>query len=474
LVNGLSDINFFKITILLYCFFALIITLAFHDLATYIFSINFIISIILSLSGRWIDIRVGMLVFLSLYYFGQFFNFFVVNSNDVASGLNDNIAFHLQDYTINIQALNYVVFFQLGLLVNLTLHAFNFHKITMSQYGKSSILTYDYFIMSKITKALLLFVFVLLLTTLNWDRISNEYTLEGMSKVFFVYYLLFTVIVINFIYKSIYLKKGRSQFVVFMLLSIILFNYLGVRQVLFWSLLVSFISIAIFIHIYKNTTLSFVRYKKYFFFFLVLSIFLLILLNISFLFRHQKSEVISVLLGVNFMDMVNSLISAFFAETKLTTYNLLAIVSENNQANYLSFFGMLSDMLIMMIPYDLWAEKYAYLETVNFAKKYNVTPFGTWYIVGHFASLAVYPIFVFIASYMYSMFLYVFSAQVLTRCNSLIMASVFYGISYVFLGLYVVRGSLIGGIKMTLTLIFGIMLLNFILKYVRLFLIKTS
>jgi len=250
LVNGLSDINFFKITILLYCFFALIITLAFHDLATYIFSINFIISIILSLSGRWIDIRVGMLVFLSLYYFGQFFNFFVVNSNDVASGLNDNIAFHLQDYTINIQALNYVVFFQLGLLVNLTLHAFNFHKITMSQYGKSSILTYDYFIMSKITKALLLFVFVLLLTTLNWDRISNEYTLEGMSKVFFVYYLLFTVIVINFIYKSIYLKKGRSQFVVFMLLSIILFNYLGVDRFYsghFWCHLLVLRFLSIFI-----------------------------------------------------------------------------------------------------------------------------------------------------------------------------------------------------------------------------------
>jgi hypothetical protein len=461
-----------KNIILLYCFVALVVALAFRELSIYIFPINVLIATILALSGRWIDARIGLLLFASLYYLGQFFNFFIIDLPDITSGLNNNVGFHLTDYYINIQALNYVVVFQLGLLVQLLINKLDFQNIY--NYHKIKILTYDFFIAIKLVRLTLFLIFILLLSTLNWNEIGSKYTLEGMANIYFVYYLFISIMIMDFIYKGVYLRKSQYMFVIGVVFSLILFNYLGVRQVLFWSSMILFVSVSIFLHIYKGSSLSIAKNKKYFIFGIFLFSFFLMLLNIGFLFRHQKTEMVNVLMGVTFLDLLNAIVSAFFAETKLTTYNLLAVVDENTRGNYLSFFNMLRDLLVMLVPSGLWAEKYEYLETVRFAKEYNVTPFGTWYIVGELVSSVVYPIYVFIASYIYSIFLYIFSSQIFHRSRSLIVASIFYGIAYVFLGLYVVRGTLSGGFKIAVSLLFGIVVLNFLLKQIRQVLIKNS
>jgi len=446
--------------------------LAFNEMSVYFFIVNFTIAIAQALSGRWIDIRVGLLLFASLYYLGQFVHFFITDMNDVTSGLRSDIAFNLLDYKINIQALAYVVVFQLGLLIQLTNRKIDFMQFYDRYHRVGRVLNYDYFNTIKVSKFMLFLIFILLLKALDWHRISNEYTLEGMSNVFFSFYLLFAVLTMNFIYRSVLLNRTPYAFIILGIFFLVLFNYLGVRQTLLWAGLVLLTSSAIFSHIYKANTLSFNRNKKYFTFGILLSILLFVLISVSFLFRHQKAEMMNVLANINVLDLLNAVTSSFFAETKLTTYNLLAVVDENSNNHHLSFLGMLFDTLVFLIPSGLWKEKYEYIETVRFAKEYGVTPFGTWYVVGAMSSSLVAPILVFTASYVYSMFLNIISTNIFTRCNSLIVASTFYGISYVFMGLYIVRGNLPAGIKIAVSLIFGIVLMNFLLKIMRYIFVK--
>jgi hypothetical protein len=459
---------FFKILILLYLILSLVMVLVFNELSVYFFLINFTIAIAQALSGRWIDIRVGLLLFTSLYYFGHFLHFFIIGMNDVTSGLRSDIVLNFLDYEINIQALTYVVVFQLGLLIQLTSCKINFMQFYDRYHKTGMVLSYDYFIMIKVSKPILLLIFILLLTTLDWHRISYEYTLGGTSNVFLVFYLLFAILTMSFIYRSFFLGKIPSYtFIILGIFFIVLFNYLGVRQTLFWAAIILITSGAIFSHIYKANTLSFSRNKGYFTFFLLFITLFLMLISISFLFRHQKAEMMNVLININIVDLLNAVISSFFAETRLTSYNLLSVVNENSNGHHLSFLGVLFDMLVMFVPSGLWKEKYEYIETVRFAKEYGVTPFGTWYIVGLLASSIFYPILVFTASYVYSTFLTIVSTNIFTRCNSLVVASIFYGISYVFMGVYIVRGTLSGGIKIAISLIFGIVFMNYLLKIMR-------
>jgi hypothetical protein len=456
--------SYFRILSLLYLFLTLILILSFNNLSVYFFPINIIIAITLFLSGKWVDIRIGFLLFLSLYYIGHFFEFFIFGMPDISSNLRDEIVSNLTDHTINLQALTFVVASQLGVLINFSLNKTDYRRLYFFKLKKYPPMSFDYLNTAKYLMPFITFLFLFLILFLDWARISEEYTLSGVSTIFFTFYALSALLAISFIYNTIYLSKTPYLLTFYGLFAIFLFNYLGVRQTLLWGGLIIFISSAMFIHCYKNNSFSILDNGRTYMLGILFALIFLILIGISFSFRHQKIEMMNVLMSIDIEVLLDLLVDGFFAETRFTSYNLLAVVNENNHGHHLSFVGVLLDMFTMLIPHGMWPSKYEYIESIRFSKEYDVTPFGTWYIVGLFTSIFAYPSLVFLAVYTYSGFLRRISIGIFNKSRSIIMSSVFYGIFYVFLALYVVRGTLSGGFKLAITLILMFIVLNLVKK----------
>ena len=191
--------SYFRILSLLYLFLTLILILSFNNLSVYFFPINIIIAITLFLSGKWVDIRIGFLLFLSLYYIGHFFEFFIFCMPDISSNLRDEIVSNLTDHTINLQALTFVVASQLGVLINFSLNKTDYRRLYFFKLKKYPPMSFDYLNTAKYLMPFITFLFLFLILFLDWARISEEYTLSGVSTIFFTFYALSALLAISFI-----------------------------------------------------------------------------------------------------------------------------------------------------------------------------------------------------------------------------------------------------------------------------------
>jgi len=460
IINNIISKVALKFIMFIYLLSSLGFVLLDVTLSLYIFPVNCFLIIVICSLGKWVDIRIGLLFFTSIYYVGQYLNFFILNSDDISSGLSDRIIiFNLNDYYTNIEALSHVVVFQVGVLVQFISQEFSFNE-KYYLYRYKNIIDSKYVDLIKFGKWPIIFLLILFTLQLDWELIKYKYTLGGMSEVFFLCYLLFTISTMDFIYRIYSGRLINYLHVFWLMFFLIIFNYLGVRQVLFWSACILFFGFSSFYSIKNCNTLGFLDNKKSFFIVILCALSFLMVLNIGFLFRHQKMEMLNVLANLSFSQIFSSTLSGFFAETKLTTYNLLAVINENNNGNTLRFLESFRDFFVMLIPSGLWREKYQYLEVINFSKEHNVTPFGTWYIVGFFSSLVVHPFYLFITSYIYSFFIYAVSVKIFSQHRPLVFASTLYGVAYSFLGLYVVRGTLFGGVKIALSIMCSLFILN--------------
>lgn len=445
--------------LLLYGICASILVLILNESAIYLYVVNFLIGVLFTAQGRWLDSRVGLLLFSSLYYLGTYTTFFWIGVTDIAS-FAERVQKNLTSYDINIQALVFVVVFQLGIIVSCSIQRLALALIPRTDSKINAIVSDADVKLVRYGVPLALAIYASTLLGLDWQRISREYTLDNISNSFFSTYLIFTFLAFELIIVRKQKKRipYRAIFITFTL--VLIFNYLGVRQVLVWGSGIAVIAFATFIHVIKNSNLNLIRNMKKTMIFGLVAFAFFTAVSVSFLFRHKKNEIWNVLGQVGVEDLTSLVKRGFVAESSLTSYNLLAVVEENNRGNSLFPLQNLLDPAIMMVPRAIWPQKYDYIATVKFDRRHNVKPFGTWYIAGLFASSLLYPCFVFLGSLLYASFLRAASMHILRRSSSLAMAATLLALNYIFLGLYIVRGSWEGGVKLFFTLLAVILIVR--------------
>ncbi len=446
--------------------FSLPVVLLDPRIGKFLFILISIVVFLEILKGNWIDTRIGLIAFTTIYYFGTYINFFFLKNFHFTSG---PISYVMSNEQINFLSLHYVVVFQLGILVSYFSKDISFNRIKKDDLGyyKNFFLNWDFFLTAKFGLPVLLIVLFIDSLSLDWSRIRSEYTLESMSTIFFWLYLIFSLIALRLLYKN-FLNKKRIYFEYFLVFVLLIFmNYLGVRQVLVWGLLTVIISYFFYLFKVKKVKLDFKNNIFYSVLLVASGIALLLLINISFLFRHQKTEMINILFNLSLAQLFKALLNGFIAETTFTTYNLLAVVDNILKGNSMFPFKNIFDFFIMIVPSFLYPEKYNMIYFSEFSRQYNVTPFGTWFIVGQFASSFKYPFFVFLSSYTYSTLQIKILEFLWKKSNLMIEYCLFYGLTYVFTSLYVVRGITEGGLKVCLTIFIGLYFFKFVLRFIK-------
>ncbi len=448
---------------ILFIIFTIPVIITVPIISKFIFLIVSVLTLYEISKGHWIDLRIGLLAFSTLYFFGTYINFFYLNNFHFSSGAIREV---MENYEINVKALQYVTMFQLGILTSYYKEKINFLKFLFSKRESSPIvsLTLEYLKLIKYGIPLLLLLLIIDSFSLDWGRLRNEYSLESMSTIFYWLYVLFALLSISLIYNRSYYKRISISLISIILIIIVFLNYLGVRQVLIWGVVNMGISYSLFLHLVNKSPLDFKNNLYKVFLFGFLSIGFLLLINVSFLFRHQKAEMFSVLMNLNMSQLFNGVLNGFIAETTFTTYNLLSVVENNSIGNSMFPLKNIFDIFFLFIPSFIFPEKYNYIYFFTFARTYDVTPFGSWYIIGEFASSLYYPILVYFGAFLYASIQLSFIKKLAKKCKSIIQFCSYYGITYVFGSLYVVRGVTEGGVKVGISIFIGIIGLKFLIN----------
>jgi len=452
----------------------MVFSLAYPKVCIVIFLINIFYIIGQIIKYKLIDFRIGLLAFTSLYYFGSYINYFYYKKVHFSSG---EIADIMLDPQINIIALFFVVLFQLGVMLHfetVKLGISSFYKKKSFNYVITPFMSKDNYLLLKYGIPIVGIIFLAELSILDWARISQEYTLEAISRVFFFFYVLFALLALKYSYTKYYLKQSPKFIYIIILLLLPILNYMGVRQIIFWGVLNIFICSYTFLYITENNKFSFIgtisRLTKYF----TISFLFLMAISIGFLFRHQKTEIFSVLSSMTLMDVINAVRSGFIAETTFTAFNLLAVVDQASHGNSMFPLMNIFDFFVLFIPTWLFPEKYNYVHYFNFAKEFNVTPFGSWYIVGEFVASLYYPVLVFMGAFLYVNLIYYFVKYLLKKSKTILSFCLYYSITYVFASLFTVRSPVESGLKVGVTIFIAILLLKYFLKLSNIILSKST
>lgn len=445
------NLNIVAAPLFLICFTLTICIQFFFPLISYFLLV--LLMVILFIKKGLIDYRVGFLGMISVYSFFPITNFFIFNTHDVGIGSYKSFAL-LESYDLNLKALQFVSYFCLGICMHIIFRKNKFINYLSELNGKGllkeNLSKYDW----KLYISYILFFVTLLF--LDWNRISSEYTLEGVSLTFFMSYFIFSI------YAVFIATTGKLSIskVIPLFLIMAVFAYMGTRQTIFWGLLILFISQLIYQARIKTSLLSMTNIKRLTKYLAIISLIVTVFaITVSYRVNKDVGLIFTIL---NDLPLIFKLsFSLFLSETYYTFYNLL-IVIHSSLDGYLPMSSLLNDFFIQMIPSQIFSNKYAYMDFINISREYELTPFGTWYIVGMIATVSFIPFISFIIGFIYCEIINLLSIFARKATSSLGEFSAFYAIIYVFCCFYAVRATIAGGLKMALSIFIIIILFKLV------------
>ncbi|MDC0969273.1 hypothetical protein OAS37_02270 [Alphaproteobacteria bacterium] len=293
---------------------------------------------------------------------------------------------------------------------------------------------------------------------LDWSRILTEYTLEGVGTTFAINFILFTLIGNRF------LEFRRLQLLDYIVLSSLFlgFSIFGARQPLFWGMIFLLLTIS-FLYLPNNFSLFSLARKKFAFKLFSLLILIGIIFTFIVWYRSNRNFELTIYLldDFNIKLFFDLFLRLLFAETVYTFYNLFAII-ENDLAGIISFTDLIYDFMIQFIPAMVFPEKYNAMIIYDLAREYNLAPFGTNYIVGFFALITSSTVGVFFFAFGYCHIIILVIRILFCFCKKKQEAIIIYCLFYTFASAYVVRGSVLGGFKLAVSISIVYLICNFI------------
>ena len=431
----------FLVPIFLLCFIATIFIQFFLPLVSY--GLLILLISILSFRKGLIDYRVGFLGMITLYSMYPLVHYFIYNNHDVGIGSYNRYAL-LEILPLNLRALQYISYFCLGICLHIMLRKNKFLEC-MKDLNQNNLKLTD---ISKYNLQLYIsyILFFLSLLLLDWGRIRAEYTLEGISLTFFICYFIFSI------YGIFIASTGKltiSKIIpLFLIMSV--FAFMGTRQTIFWGILILFISNIIFLSrnprswISKSFLKSLIKYL-----FIITGIVTIFALTVSYRVNKDLGLIYAILGDIPIILKLS--FSLFLSEVYYTYYNLLIVINSSLEG-YLPLLSLFNDFFIQMIPSQLFPGKYAYMDFVNLSRDFELTPFGTWYIIGMIATVSIIPIMSMILGFLYCELINFISILLKKTTSHLGEFSAFYAIIYVFCSFYPVRATIAGGLKMALSI----------------------
>ena len=425
--------------LVLFCFFMLLFNDYFSALPFAFFYI--LLFFILICNYSFLDFRVGFVCLLTVYSIYPSLIFLIsdtdtdfIVANNLVDKLGSNTQFHV--FIVNhsfILGVFFNIFYERNHFLN---NNFKLH-INKSKYSHIIFFIISFFLLISLYK-------------LDWKRIQNEYTLEGVSNAFFFSYLLFSYM--------IYSGRNMSLFQrILILLLLIILLYMGVRQVIFWGIIIyvldkNFKSGKFFIF----NKLNF----KYFIYFTLILLFF----TISVYFRTYRDHSFVNLLGIDYIYLLNLTLNLFFSETIYTYCNLFQVYDQIQTFEY-TLFNFLTDFLVQIIPHSIFPDKYDYLK-YNLINPDNIlNPFGSWYFVGSIALMTKHPLLLFFFGFMICFLFNNFFKLKLLNYFTLNFRYSTYFVIYTFCFLYNVRSPVIGGYKISFVIITSLILIDLLSRY---------
>ncbi len=364
-----------------------------------------------------------------LYSIPHFFNFFILGNPNPLYTINESINLIGNGITYNLKGINYINIIITSLIIP------QFFLKSNLLIVKTNININKPAIISLIAFFSLILIFGL--RRIDYQSIENSYAVpEGSSFVFGVYYwlnFLFSIVFLFLLYKN---KDLKIYFIIILLYQFILF-YLGVRQISFWFILTLVVEWLLF----KKMTTGKIHLNISFIAFFVLFAYVM---GIITTYRFNKQFSFELLMPLQSIEMF---IYAYFAETSLTLYNLFACIYESMHGNDFFFFPEIKDTFIMIIPSWLF-EKNSFLSFAIFDNKYNVAPFGTYFIVGELILSLRYKILIFMFGFIYSLMGYFLLNKFLIKTS--ILKITVYASALIILYIRPIRGLLAPSFKIFL------------------------
>jgi hypothetical protein len=150
---------------------------------------------------------------------------------------------------------------------------------------------------------------------------------------------------------------------------------------------------------------------------------------------------------------------AILAETSFTLYNIFASIELSSTTDFF-FMKDFLDIFYFLIPSQILPNKYEYISTIQFAKEYNIAPFGTYYYLGELKLSLRYDLLIYLFGILIGFTSEYFLSYVLKNKSQLLF--VLYISFIVMLLVYPVRGTIPSGAKIFIS--FNL-LIYLLLKY---------
>jgi hypothetical protein len=393
------------------------------------------------------DIRVCILIFSILYSFFINLSVYFFNTTDLGQG-SSFLFTNITPNAVNM-ALNYNLFWLAGIMIHLLINTEYLHQKLVDYY--TSYKNDNSRIKSKSIDYLIIFIFSLWLlsvTRLDWGRINDEYTLEGVGMTFGLNYILFAYISARLLtFKSL---QFLDYFILLFIVAI--FSLIGARQPLFWGFIMLG-SVYTFVRFKNNLILfNFIKIKNLFKY-SIIALIIIIIFSLIVWYRVSRDPrgIYEILINLEFGFLFSLFLRLLVAETLYTFYNLMAVMQHN--LNGISNFGtLIYDFWIQLIPSFILQNKYQLMETYKIVNRYDLSPFGTSYVVGTLALAASSPLLIAIYAYLYCSFIKWIIRILFSLSRTYSERIVIYCLFYVFSGAYIIRGSIFGGVKLALTI----------------------
>jgi hypothetical protein len=425
--------------LLLLLLFSILITLIDSYEPLYII-FNLLLLIILSLSFTHHNVKGWYLgsLFILLYVLPHFFTIYNYGGNYMIRdesyyAISSNL--ELNVYAIKLTIL-YVVSLYMGVLFFNKRRDINKNNVENTVVKISRLKFYSLLLM-----IVLLLVFAI--SKLDFQLMKETYTLgSGFSILFGVFYIM------NFFIVYIFLTNKVSQkvFIIFLMIYFFILGYLGVRQVMLWLLLALYIAYAFKLRYISNLKINYIKIFLYFSIFLIISAIVL---------GYRDSKTIN----LDLQTLINLIGFAYLWETSFTVHNFFASLELSKSTDFF-FMSNFLDIITLLIPSFLLENKADYLVLNQFSKLYDITPFGTYFILGELKLSLRYDILIMLYGIIISFLSESFQNKVIVKRDILLIA--LYSFFIIFIFIYPVRGGIPSGIK--IFLMFNL-LMYFVLKY---------
>ena len=362
---------------------------------------------------------------LIIYSFPHFFYYYFFGQSPVIN--NESLKLIMNDSNYNLEAIKLLSSFIISLYCGSAL--FNLIK-SLPIYNQSIIYKED-------IKANLFgkfFIYIILgfllyssFQSIDFNVQKNSYNLGGFRFLFAVCFILNFLILCYFFYD----KSKIKYLILFLLLYSLILGYFGVRQVLFWlyvSLLIAYF--------FK----SYIEKKKINWFLIIIILFITFLV-FGFILGYRNEKEFSIYTLSRAWSLS---VYGLNAETSFTFYNMMASIKLSYITDFF-FMKDFKDIFLYLIPFPIFPNKYEFMTLIQFARDYDLKPYGTYFILGQLKLSLRYDILIHLFAFLVGFMMEIFLFLVLKKKSNLLV--ILY-ISFVTMVLiYSVRNTIPAGIK---------------------------